>query len=595
PLAAQTTGRNLPTLTPADRTKFTRIFVGCGPHNGVITGEKARDVFVKSKLGYEKLAQIWNLADTQQRGSLDLPDFIIGMYLIQSCMADPLLQLPATLPPGIYEQASGGRPPPTSPISRQNTGVSTPSRQNTASPGRPQHTGLQSQLTGQAAFHVPTSQAAFPAAWDVTAEAKAASDRFFTQLDTANKGVIDGDVAVPFMLQSQLEEGVLAAIWDLADIRHEGKLDRDEFAVAMYLINGKLAGRDVPKTLPASLVPPSLRGIAGSQEVLAPPGQSSAARDLFDLDFDEPTPAAPSATILPQTKPVSQPAFTPQPSFSPQPPATRAISPPPPDRYAAFSIVEKPANDLLDDESASVPDNSAEVGNKQNELNNTQRGLEELTKTRSELEKSTASSAAQLEELQSKLSEARVKHEAESKAVADLRVRVEEQSARSKQLNADFISAESDLSAMRSEKDELEQALLADKEEVRGLQKRIKEVDEEKATLKTLLEKLRKEARQQKGMVTITKKQLSTAEASRDAVKQDIADAENTTEAEPLPSSDAPFSPATLSTAASIALPSTPQALSPAPTGASQRSKNPFSMLRSPQPTESSSGPVALA
>lgn len=49
--------------------------------------------------------------------------------------------------------------------------------------------------------------------WDVTPQAKATSDGFFSQLDPQNKGVIDGDVAVPFMLQSQLDEATLANIW----------------------------------------------------------------------------------------------------------------------------------------------------------------------------------------------------------------------------------------------------------------------------------------------------------------------------------------------------------------------------------------------
>jgi epidermal growth factor receptor substrate 15 len=49
--------------------------------------------------------------------------------------------------------------------------------------------------------------------WDVTPEAKATSDRFFAQLDPQNRGVIEGDVAVPFMLQSQLDEGTLATVW----------------------------------------------------------------------------------------------------------------------------------------------------------------------------------------------------------------------------------------------------------------------------------------------------------------------------------------------------------------------------------------------
>ena len=142
------------------------------------------------------------------------------------------------------------------------------------------------------------------------------------------------------------------------------------------------------------------------------------------------------------------------------------------------------------------------------------------------MEKSTALSSDRVEELEAQLSEARSRHEAETKAVADLRDRVGEQKTRLKQLESDVIAAESDLSAMRSEKDELGQGLMRDKEEVRGLQKMMKEIEDEKVGMRLMLEKLRKEARQQKGMVSIAKKQLSTAEGSRDTLQKDISQAE---------------------------------------------------------------------
>ena len=248
-----------------------------------------------------------------------------------------------------------------------------------------------------------------------------------------------------------------------------------------------------------------------------------------------------------------------------------------------------PPSDLLGDDCTEaprdVPDNSAEIGNKQTQLANTNKSVSDLEKTRGDLEKSTASSAAQLEELESMLSAARVKHEAESKAVVDLRIRVGEQTAKLKQLNGDVISAESDLTAMKMEKDELEQALLRDKEEVRGLQKKMKEMDDEKAALKGILEKLKKDARQQKGMVTIAKKQLSTAEGSRDEVQQEVQQADQAP-AEPEQAHviedvhpAGVFSPSTITTAAGVPLPTTPRTLSPAPTGTSQRSNNPFDRL----------------
>ncbi len=41
---------------------------------------------------------------------------------------------------------------------------------------------------------------------------------------------------------------------NLADIDDDGRLTKDEFAVAMYLVRRKLSGDEIPSTLPASLV-----------------------------------------------------------------------------------------------------------------------------------------------------------------------------------------------------------------------------------------------------------------------------------------------------------------------------------------------------
>ncbi|WWC66844.1 uncharacterized protein I206_100751 [Kwoniella pini CBS 10737] len=680
PLSAHNTGTPvLPPLTPADRAKFTRLFAGAGPSNGLVSGDKARDMFLKSNLNYDKLGQIWNLADTQERGSLDLTDFVIGMYLIQSCMTNPNLTLPPTLPNGVYETASGGRAPPpkapASPISRQHTGGAVPS------PVRPQYTGgmIQPQRTGQSAtgtgvstpprtsntqksFASPPTSSSFstipstssfggpqrqmsgftPTAqpWDVTPQAKATSDQFFTQLDSQNKGVIEGDVAVPFMLQSQLDENTLASVWDLADIRKEGKLTRDEFAVAMHLINSKLAGQDVPSSLPNTLVPPSLRDAYGNgaQEVLSSQRPSSATKDLFDVfGDDQPTPtpqvSSPQSQQQAPAQPFSAAAFLPQPPAPPSRKSTapssgqRGLSPAPTGQQqivggfgmAPFAPAAR-GGDLLGDDSAedkpsSVPDHSAEFGNKQNQLANTTRNLSELEKSHAELDETAKSSAALLQELDEKLSSARSRHETETKAVTDLRIKVGEQKERHRKLESEVISAESDLSAMRSEKDELEQALLRDKEEIRGLQKMMKEVEEEKTGMKFVLEKLRKEARQQKGMLSIAKKQLSTAEGSRDSVQKEIKDTEQEIEDDKAelergpPAASSPqhiasasppafFSP---SMAAGVPLPPTPKALSPAPTGASTRSNNPFerlagarSMAPPQQPSQSASPPTEV-
>lgn len=59
------------------------------------------------------------------------------------------------------------------------------------------------------------------------------------------------------MVRSKLPNSVLRRIWNLSDIDEDGMLDRDEFAVAMFLIDHKLSGNDIPDVLPDRLVPPS--------------------------------------------------------------------------------------------------------------------------------------------------------------------------------------------------------------------------------------------------------------------------------------------------------------------------------------------------
>ncbi|KAM9109820.1 epidermal growth factor receptor substrate 15 isoform 2-T2 [Megaptera novaeangliae] len=48
-------------------------------------------------------------------------------------------------------------------------------------------------------------------------------------------------------------------VWELSDIDHDGMLDRDEFAVAMFLVYCALEKEPVPVSLPPALVPPSKR------------------------------------------------------------------------------------------------------------------------------------------------------------------------------------------------------------------------------------------------------------------------------------------------------------------------------------------------
>ncbi|KFM70235.1 hypothetical protein X975_27218, partial [Stegodyphus mimosarum] len=91
--------------------------------------------------------------------------------------------------------------------------------------------------------------------WKVRPEAKMKYDEKFYQLKPIN-GYITGEQAKNLFLMSGLPPQILAHIWALADRDADGKMDANEFAIAMHLIELKLKGIEVPKTLPPSMIVP---------------------------------------------------------------------------------------------------------------------------------------------------------------------------------------------------------------------------------------------------------------------------------------------------------------------------------------------------
>ena len=134
---------------------------------------------------------------------------------------------------------------------------------NTPSTGLPNIEALKQQLMPQ-----PGREGGFTTAglsgnatipWAVTKDEKKIYDQLFRAWDGLNKGHISGDTAIEIMGQSGLPREDLGQIWTLSDPHNRGRLNMDEFAVAMHLIYRRLNGYPVPSRLPPELVPPSTR------------------------------------------------------------------------------------------------------------------------------------------------------------------------------------------------------------------------------------------------------------------------------------------------------------------------------------------------
>ena len=90
-------------------------------------------------------------------------------------------------------------------------------------------------------------------------------------------------------------------------MNNDGKLTRDGFAVAMHLIQGKLTGKEIPQTLPESLIPPYLRK---KSAIAAAPPISDTFADLLGDDSPPATAAIRAPSPAPIPAPVKIPSQT---------------------------------------------------------------------------------------------------------------------------------------------------------------------------------------------------------------------------------------------------------------------------------------------
>ena len=652
-LSGQSTGGGpirVPQLDPAKVQQYSGLFERSGAQNGLLDGGTAKSIFERAGLPNEVLGKTWMLSDREQRGALDQTEFIVAMHLLTSMKTRTMTVLPNTLPLGLYDAAArrGQRPPSrqmsgagvTAAVPRQFTGSSVAAQPRTQSP-----------LARPPGYGTPPPQSAQPTGtpWLITQQEKAQYDKHFATIDTSGKGIISGEQAVNFFSDSRLPEDTLASIWDLADINSEGQLNRDEFAVAMYLIRQQRSPNPpaLPAFLPAALVPPSMRTQQPTPQPPAPAfdtstastAPKSASEDLFGLDSSpqqqqrQPTlqpqgtgasatrdpfggsgPSSPSSPAQRfQTQPQPQQGGTTFKQFIPtsafgaslaqQHTGTSTTSSQgqargfPQPQQAPKTPMPSAMDDLLGDndahveESRNLTNESTELANMSNQIGNLRTQMEATQSKKSATQADLATSSTQKREMEQRLQQFRAQYETEVRTVKEMEQQLAASKDSTKKLGQELAMLEGTQQDLQTQHNSVSQQLQADQQENASLKQRINQLNAEVAKLKPEIEKMKLDARQQKGLVSINKKQLSTNEAERDRLQSEKAGLEREA-AEQARSAAASPEPVVTSQASNVA----------SPAASTMSSTNPFfrkasgdvSGMASPPPA-ASSGPTPSA
>ncbi|MBN3318813.1 EPS15 factor, partial [Atractosteus spatula] len=227
-------------VKPEEKLKYDAIFDSLSPVNGMLSGEKVKPVLLNSKLPVDVLGRVWELSDIDRDGMLDRDEFAVAMYLVYRALEKE--PVPMSLPAPLVPPSKRKKPavPPVVPLLPSPPSVKDSRHSMTVPKTLPPK--------------APTVQ------WVVSPADKAKYNDIFMKTDKDKDGLVSGPEVRDIFLKTGLPSATLAKIWELCDTSDAGKLNKEQFALALYLINQKLAkGIDPPQALTPEMLPPSDR------------------------------------------------------------------------------------------------------------------------------------------------------------------------------------------------------------------------------------------------------------------------------------------------------------------------------------------------
>ncbi|TKS79494.1 Epidermal growth factor receptor substrate 15-like 1 [Collichthys lucidus] len=271
-LSASTAGPDAQwAIRPDEKGKFEGIFESLSPVNGLLSGDKVRPILINSKLPLDVLGKIWDLSDVDKDGSLDKEEFTVAMHLVYRTMEKE--PIPATLPtslipPSKRKKFASGLPGAVAVLPALSGFMAGPAPLKDSLRSTPplgSATLLNTSAVNLSPKHSFKSSSPPAVNWVVPVADRERYDDIFKKTDTDNDGLVNGTEVIEIFMLSSLSQTMLAQIWGLADTKQTGKLTREQFSLAMYLIQQKATkGIDPPSTLTPDMIPPSERTTASA-------------------------------------------------------------------------------------------------------------------------------------------------------------------------------------------------------------------------------------------------------------------------------------------------------------------------------------------
>ncbi|XP_034412357.1 epidermal growth factor receptor substrate 15-like 1 isoform X4 [Cyclopterus lumpus] len=249
-----------------EKGKFEGIFESLCPVNGLLSGDKVRPVLINSKLPLDALGKIWDLSDVDKDGLLDKDEFTVAMHLVYRAMEkEPVPTiLPASLiPPSKRKKSAGSLPGAVAVLPALSGFLAGPAplkESLRSTPPLGNATTFSTSTVNLSPKHSFKSSSPPAVNWVVQVADRERYDEIFQKTDSDSDGLVNGTEVIEIFMQSSLSQTMLAQIWGLADTKQMGKLSREQFSLAMYLIQQKVTKDiDPPSTLTPEMIPPSER------------------------------------------------------------------------------------------------------------------------------------------------------------------------------------------------------------------------------------------------------------------------------------------------------------------------------------------------